>query len=135
MWRPQWRRPKKKIDEELKTYFPRLFNDATEKEFYDRLRRRTLMQLKAIIDGDYNEREAEISKMTEQLITFAKPFVFEGEDNAEIRYDKEFEKMCLLLSQQLHIDPKAMTVLEFYNAFEFLQEMIAEHQKAAKTLR
>ena len=36
---------KKKIDRELQIYFPRLFDDATVKEYYDQLKRRTVLIL------------------------------------------------------------------------------------------
>ena len=42
---------KKKIDRELQIYFPRLFDDATVKEYYDQLKRRTVLILQTIISS------------------------------------------------------------------------------------
>lgn len=111
---------KKKIDEELNVYFPKVFDDSTVKEYYDQLRRRTLTMLDAIISGE--DKHDEIEQITNLLLTFAKPSIFFGPDSIEIQYDKQFESMCLMLSQKLHVNPKNFTVLEYYNAFEYLKE-------------
>ena len=118
---------KKKIDEELATYFPTLFDDADVKEYYGDLRHRTLLLLDEIISGKSNKEE--IDKITAMLITFTKPQIFWGKESVEVQYDKQFENMCLLLSQKVNISPKIMTVLEYYNAFMFLKEQQKNERK------
>lgn len=120
---------KKKIDEELQTYFPTLFDDATIKEYYDDLKKRTILMLQTIINGETEGVQAQIDKLTVALITYNKPNVFSGSDNLEIQHDKSFENMCLLISQKLHVDAKKQTVLEFYNAFEYIKEMMKTDAK------
>lgn len=121
---------KKKIDDELRLYFPRLFDDATLKEYYDKLKQRTLIVLRTIIDGQTTDTAAkEIDDITSELITYFNPQVFTGSDSVEIKHDRQFENMCLILSQNLHIDPKKFTVLEYYNAFEYIKE---QSKKAGK---
>ena len=112
---------KKKIDEELQLYFPRLFDDAAVKEYYDELRRRTMLMLDAIIEGDTEDKRREIATM---LITYNRPQSFSGSDSMEIQYDKQFENMCLLIAQHLHVDAKKYTVLEYYNAFEYIKQSL-----------
>lgn len=126
---------KKKIDRELQIYFPRLFDDATVKEYYDQLKRRTVLILQTIIDGGSQpEREKEIDDITAELITYFNPKSFSGSDSVEIEQDKQFEKMCLMLSQHLHTAPKNMSVLAYYNAFEYIKEMVKDlkHRSKAK---
>ena len=113
---------KKKIDDEMQLYFPKLFDDATIKEYYDQLKQRTLLMLDAIIQGDDTDKRAEIDQITTLLMTYTHPQSFSGSDSMEIRYDKQFENMCLMLSQHLHVNPKTFTVLEYYNAFEYIKE-------------
>lgn len=111
---------KKKIDQELNLYFPGNFDDASVKEYYDKIRNRALLQLDAIIrDVDNDEK---IDKIEEFLLTLAKPKVFSGKDSVEIKYDKQFEEMCLFLKQELSVEPQDMTVLQFYNSFEYLKK-------------
>ena len=126
---------KKKIDEELQLYFPRLFDDASVKEYFDELKRRTMLILDAIIDGDTDDRREQIERITTELLTYNKPQPFNGSESMEIQYDKQFENMCLTLSQHLHVpNPKQYTVLEYYNAFERVKQMFKPKpgQKAAK---
>lgn len=113
---------KKKIDDELQLYFPKSFDDATVKEYYDQLKQRTLLMLDAIIQGDETDKRAEIEQITTLLLTYTKPQSFSGSDSMEIQYDKQFENMCLMLSQHLHVNPKTFTVLEYYNAFEYIKQ-------------
>ena len=124
---------KKKIDGELLLYFPALFNDASVKEYYDILKRRTLAVLKNIVAGmDNPDETAEIEKLTTALITYTKPQLFNGPESVEIQFDRQFENLCLALSEQLHVKPKEYTVLEFYNAFDFLQDRAKKAEKAQK---
>lgn len=118
---------KKKIDEELQLYFPRLFEDATIKEYFDELRRRAVLMLDSIIDGDTTNRQNEIERITTELLLYNKPQSFSGSDSMEIQYDKQFENMCLTISQHLHVsNPKSYTVLEYYNAFERIKQMFKQ---------
>lgn len=121
---------KKKIDDELRLYFPRLFDDATLKEYYDKLKQRTIVVLRTIIDGRATEADAkEIDDITAELITYFNPQEFTGSDGVEIKQDRQFENMCLMLSQNLHVDPKRFTVLEYYNAFEYIKEQARKANK------
>lgn len=111
---------KKKLDSELSLYFPGQFDDAKMKEYYDRLKRKTLLQLDAIIRE--NDNKAKIEEIDDFLLTLAKPKIFSGKESAEIKYDKQFEKMCLYIQQETLSDPDKMTVLQFYNAFEYIKK-------------
>lgn len=126
---------KKKIDDELRLYFPRLFDDAAVKEYYDQIKQRTIVVLRTIINGKATEEEQkEIDDITSALITYFNPQTFTGSDSVEIKHDKQFENMCLILAQTLHVDPKKFTTLEYYNAFEYIKEQArkAKKQKNAK---
>lgn len=122
---------KKKIEYELRTYFPSIFDDASIKEYHDQLKRRTIDILDNIVYGASEERDTEIRSLTNYLLTFERPHSFEGKDNIEIAYDKQFERMNVILTSQLHINPKQATVMEYYNAYEYLTEQ-AKRMKARK---
>ena len=115
------------------TYFPAIFNDSDVKEYYDIMRRRTLEILLGIVKGDPEPAGTPIvEKLTTALITYSKPKSFTGSDGVEVQFDRQFENLCLALSEQLHVDPKRYTVLEFYNAFDFLRERAKQTEKAQK---
>ena len=124
---------KKKIDDELLLYFPALFNDSSVKEYYDLMRKRTLALLKEIVDGAKDPGASDaVAKLTTALITYANPKLFTGSDGVEIQFDRQFENLCLVLSEQLNVEPKKYSVLEFYNAFEFVKERAKHTEKAQK---
>ena len=124
---------KKKIDGELMLYFPALFNDSDVKEYFDILRKRTLEILNGIANGDAAPDKSDIvEKLTTALITYSNPKMFTGSDGVEIQFDRQFENLCLVLSEQLHVEPKKYSVLEFYNAFEFVKERAKQTEKAQK---
>ena len=124
---------KKKIDGELMLYFPALFNDSEVKEYYDLLRKRTLEILNGIIAGESDPVATDaVEKLTTSLITYSNPKTFSGSESAEIQFDRQFENLCLVLSEQLHVKPKDYTVLEFYNAFDFVKERARQAEKAQK---
>lgn len=124
---------KKKIDGELMLYFPSLFNDSEVKEYYDILRKRTLEVLNAIVAGEQDPGSTTaVDKLTTALVTYSNPKLFSGPDGVEIQHDRQFENLCLVLSEQLHVKPKDYSVLEFYNAFDFVKEKAKQVEKAQK---
>lgn len=124
---------KKKIDGELRLYFPGIFADSEIKEYYDLLKKRTMAVLANIIAGVSNpDATTEIEKLTTALITYSNPKSFAGSDGVEIQFDRQFENLCLVLSEQLHVKPKDYSVLEFYNAFDFVKERAKQAEKAQK---
>lgn len=127
---------KKKIDQQLTLYFPKCFNDSSVKEYYEIMRRRTLAVLQNIARGVADpDATTDVEKITTELITYSNPQNFNGPESAEIQFDREFENLCLVLSQNLNISPKNLSVLEFYNAFEYLKEKARETAKQAHTRR
>ena len=42
-------------------------------------------------------------------------------DSVEIKTDKEFQEMCLVITQNMHINAREMSVSEFYTAFEMIK--------------
>lgn len=117
-------------------YFPALFNDSEVKEYYDILRKRTLAVLNGIIAGEDDPGGSkEVEKLTTMLITYSNPKLFTGPDGVEVQFERQFENLCLVLSEQLHVEPKKYTVLEFYNAFDFVKERARQAERAQKRQR
>lgn len=121
---------KKKIEKELNTFFPRKFEDSGIYEVYDLLRKRTLLQLEEIKDG--KNREKQIEKLDLEIALYNRPKCFYGPKSVEVRYDKDFDKMCLLLSKELNIKVSEISVQTFYNSFDYLKEVAKARNKAAE---
>ena len=120
---------KKKIDGDLILYFSGIFDDVTVREFYDVMKRRAVAMLDGIIEGDTEQRKGDIDALTEKMILYTKPRVFSGRRSVEVQHDKDYESLCLTISKQTGADAKRMTVLEFYNAYEYIRRMAKETQK------
>ena len=122
---------KKKIEDELRVYFPALFDDVRAKEFYDLVKQRANEMLDAIIKGE--DREQRIEILTGKLLTYSKPLDFgSGAGNAEVEYDRRYEDMCLLISQNLHTDAKKFTTMEFYNAYSYIEKQQKREKRQNK---
>lgn len=121
---------KKKIDTELELYFPNEFSSAREKEVYDKLKNRTLLVLEGIKTGIKNTTE--IDAIDDYLFSLHSPNSFSGSSSAEIKYDKQFETMCVLIAQKTNLDAKNMSVLQFYNTLDNMRQQAEAERKAVK---
>ena len=119
---------KGRIDDELETYFPDLFSDVSSKNIEAIAEKRAMLQLDSIInDADHEE---EIARLTKSMGGFYKPKSFEeGDENAEVMYDKQFEAMCLAMSKEFGGMVKGYSVMEFYSAYESLERQRKEFEK------
>ena len=122
---------KKKLSTELETYFPSEFDSAKEKEAYSKLKTRTLLQLQEIIDESTDNSSA-IAEIDKFLFSLRKPKNFNGKESEEIKYDKQFESACMVISQKTNMNGKKMTVLEFYNTLTNISEQLKAEKKAYK---
>lgn len=118
---------KKRLDEELMTYFPELFATSIEKNELEILRKRAMLQLAEIIDGVDNS--GAIEALNDRIMAMQDTKNFDGRANAEIEADKNFEQMCLILAKEFGGKVKDYTVMEFYSA----NRLLNEQQKQLKT--
>ncbi len=114
------------IDNELRVYFPKVFSDGGYKNVLDLLRRRALLQI-ANINGEDNQNA--IDRVTKEIYEVQNIKVFYGGDSEEIKFDKQFADMCLLLSKEFGGDVKRYSTMEFYAAFERLGKQSDEIKK------
>lgn len=122
---------KKKIQDELETYYPDEFIGAKEKEVYSLIKQRALFILDGIIYDKDNSLE--VAAIDSRMFSKYSPKSFEGEKSVEIKYDKQFESTCLLISQKMNLDAKAMTVLQFYSALDMIKKQAEAESNALKS--
>lgn len=115
-----------KIDENLLLYFPKVFEDATQKNYADLLRQRAMLQIGEIM-GDDNK--SKIEDVTAKIYAMHNPKGFNGADSEEIKFDKQFEDMCLMMAKEFGGGIKKFTTMEFYTAFERLLRQYNETKK------
>lgn len=118
---------KKKIEGELKAYFNQGGESSTSKEYYELMRQRAILMCEEMADGE--DRSEEIRNLESQMVRMDKPRSFQGVRNAEVLYDKNFVGCCIAIAQNLNMDAKKMSVLEYYRAIEVLEEQQKQYKK------
>lgn len=121
---------KKKVATELENYFPDDFVNSKDKDAYDKLKSRTLLVLDFIVNNHDNNKQ--IEEIDSVLFKSYVPKSFTGSKSVEIKYDKQFENACLIVSQKLNTDARKMTVLQFYNAINCIKQQIEAETKKSK---
>jgi len=123
---------KKKIEDDLLLYFPAMFDDASVKEYYDLVHKRIIAVLDGIVNGEDKKHDETLDRITMELLTYNKPNVFGGSESLEVRYDKQFDRMCHIISSNLNVSPKEYTVTEYYSAFDYIKEMMKQNKVKMK---
>lgn len=121
---------KKKLDSELEAYFPSLSDSSKTKEYYAKLKRRTLLILSGI--GSDEKETDKVEELSDELLLHLDPMCFTGPESLEIQQDKQFEDACLAISRVYNKDAKRLTVLEYYNAIFSLKRESEEASKKKK---
>lgn len=124
---------KKKVATELEAYFPGDFNNAKEKDAYDKVKQRTQLILESIVTGE--DKSKQIDMLDIILLNFYTPKSFLGRESVEIQYDKQFENTCVLIAQKTSLDAKKMTVLQYYSTLETIKKQAEAEIKAYKCVK
>lgn len=120
---------KKKLEFEIESFFPQDVSPQ-EKQSFDIIKKRAILVLKGL--SEPKKYQAEIEEIDRYLLSLYQPKVFSGNLSVEIQYEKNFESSCLLIAQKTNLDPKSLTVLQFYNALEQIKQQIEAESKATK---
>ena len=119
------------MDADLETFFPARFDSAAMKEYYSQLKSRTLTILDGIVkDEDFRQQVDEIDWM---MIQLSRPVSFSGVENAEIEHIRTFEQLSYMISTDSSLNPKLMTVIEFFNALETIKKKLKNGRKSNKS--
>lgn len=123
---------KKKLDTEFELFFPKVVDSATTKEFYTKLKQRTMLILQQIQDSTC-DFSAQVAEIDEFLMSRLKPKSYHGREGLEVKMIKGFEQTCVLLKQyNVSHEPKKMTTLAFYQALEVIKEQLKKRAKNKK---
>lgn len=114
---------KKKINIEFDYVFPELSNGSETRSFYTKLKKRTTLVLKGIIEEIDNSDQ--IKKIDDFLLAMFKPKTYHGRDGVKVKMVMGFEETCIILRQHnVSNDPKKMTTLAFYQALRHVKKTI-----------
>lgn len=118
---------KKKVDTEFEVFFPSMGDSAKVKEYYTRLKERTMLVLRGI-KGD--EVEDKIRSIDEFLMSRVKIQNYFGAKGLQVQMIKKFEEMCVMMNQYgVSGDSKRMTTLSFYQSLEAIKSQVKKGRK------
>lgn len=124
---------KKKLDFELRTYFPKLFNDVKSLKYYTARKQSAELMLKAILED--KDTEEELSAIEEYLFNLYSPKSFDGPDSLEVKLDKQFAQACVLISQKSGLEPLGLSLFNYYSALEAIDAQLEAERKAYKKIK
>lgn len=81
-----------------------------------------------MIDG----KPSGVSEIDKYFASMIKPKNFVGTNNEELRYDKSFEKNCVLLGQYYNKPVKECTTREYFTLLEYYNQLLKEQRRPEK---
>jgi hypothetical protein len=112
---------------DLEVYFPALFNNVLSVAFWTKMKERSIKIAQAIIDG--RDIEDEMSAADKYFSTLISPKKFSGSDNEELKYDKYFEKNCIMLSGFANQSVKTLTTKEYFSLITFYNDKLKDGRR------
>lgn len=98
-------------------YFPAQFTNPLSQSYWRQQKERLVKQLTAIIDGeDYSE---DIGRIDANMRRNMRVKSFMGNDNEELKYEKDFEMNCIVLAVYSNKPVKECTVMEYFTLMKY----------------
>jgi hypothetical protein len=83
--------------------------------------------LKGIVEGkDYSDKIEKIDEITRKTIRVKS---FQGKDSEELKYDKDFETYCIILSKYTNKHVKELTTKEYFSLRKFADDENKRNKK------
>lgn len=121
---------KKKIEFETEQFFPNLIDDSSSKEFYTKLKLRTMYVLDGVVNG-IEKFEEKIKDLESTIFSMIKPKVYHGHQGLEVQMITNFENTCTLLEfHNLSSDPKKLSALAFLTKTISLKQLLKKNKKS-----
>jgi hypothetical protein len=83
-------------------------------------------------DKPYDEKNDSYKR---KLVEMYKPIEVVGDSSFEIEYDKQYERIKLIIAQKTNLDIRSLTVFQYYTYLEAVKEQVDEEQKATKRIK
>lgn len=99
--------------------FPDKFDRGHEKNYYAKLKQKSLLTLQMIIDD--REVDSAVDELERYFTSMIRPANFTGNDSIEIRYERDFEDLCHSLSSHTNVPVKSMSTKEFYSLIDHVK--------------
>lgn len=112
---------KKKVDEQMGLYFPKLSSRGSSMLF-SQLKRMAMALLDEVIRD--NDQSRVIDEIDRYLLSLNEPKVFHGPNGLDVQLTLNFHKMCISLKPHLNENPRKAPATMFFTAVTLLKEKI-----------
>jgi hypothetical protein len=96
----------------LEIVYPDIFHNVLSTAFWTKQKEKAIKMCEAIITG--KDLFDEINAADIYFASMIKPKSFSGRDNMELKYDKNFEKNCIMLAGLTNKPVKDLTTKEYF---------------------
>lgn len=118
-----------KVYADLESFFPAQFTNPLSSSHWRQQKQRVILELKSIIDGeDLSEEIDKIDTMTRKRMKVKN---FYGKDSEELKYDKDFEMHCIMLSPHTNQPVNTLSTKQYFTLLKFANDK-AKKSKGAK---
>lgn len=98
-------------------------NNPKLTEYYLLLKKRTLLTTEKIAKNEViSEKSLQI--INDQILTLTEPELIAGESGLELKYEKNFEELCVFIAQHGNQRPKELTTLEFFTTYYTIEKQL-----------
>jgi hypothetical protein len=113
------------IYSDLELLFPALFNNVLSIAFWTKMKERSIKVCQAIIEG--RDIDEDMKAADRYFATLISPKRFSGNDNEELKYDKYFEKNCIMLANMVNQPVKHLSTKEYFSLITYFNEKVREN--------
>lgn len=115
---------KKKIEDEIKDYFPEKVNESRISMHYNFLNKHGILTNRKILGEDVDD---ELARVENEFYIRSKPVLYGGPKGLLMKVEKAFETNCLILQQNGVVNPEKIPVLKFYQSIELINKQRSSH--------
>ena len=114
---------------QLQISFPDYFKNGIATAFWQTYKKRLLKELDGLLGADVAH---DIKEIERYMATFIEPKEFIGPASYELKYDADFEKNCIVLSEYTNKPVKVLTTKEYFSLLQYHNQLLKERQKKGK---
>ena len=117
---------KQTLNSQLEVCFPDIFRNGLSTAYWQLIKKKTIKELESLMGVDVSKDLKDIEK---KLQEFVDPKEFMGAASYELKYDGDFEKNCIVLSEYANKPVKNLTTKEYFTLLQYHNRLMKERQK------
>ena len=116
---------REKVYGDLELYFPDIFHNVLSTAFWTKMKEKAIKQCDAILSGI----DIDLTAADRYFASLITPKSF-SEGKEELRYDKNFEKNCIMLTSLSNQPVKRMSTKEYFSLITYYNDSLKHGRKS-----